>query len=86
MKNLKISFNSNSNSKMLVLSMFGKTVDNEGFIIEADSRRRVLTTDGNEITLKEFGAIKSGSEIFVKEDIASLVDFFHTYLASNDSE
>jgi len=61
-------------AKKFILGLFGKTVDNEGYIVEKDNpAQRVLTANGEEITLRDFAGIRHGSEIFVKKDIVSLV-------------
>ena len=57
-----------------ILDLFGKSVDTEGFIIEKDNpNQRVLSEDGQEVKLKEFGGIKKGSEVFIKNDLISLM-------------
>lgn len=62
------------NSKEEILSCFGKTVDQEGYIIETDDpTMRVITPDGEEITVEEFAGIRKGSEIFIKSDLPSLI-------------
>ena len=60
--------------KKEVLSIFNKTLDGEGFIVEKDNpAQRVLSEDGQEVNIKEFGGIKKGSEIFIKNDLISLM-------------
>lgn len=57
-----------------VLAIFGKIIDGEGFIVEKDNlKQRVLSEDGQEVNIKEFGGIKKGSEIFIKNDLISLM-------------
>lgn len=61
-------------TKLDILSFIDKTVDKEDFIVEkANPSQRVLTFDGEEITQKEFGGVKKGSEVFIKDDIISLL-------------
>lgn len=57
-----------------ILSMFDKTVDKDGFIVEKeDITKRVIASDGKEITLKEFAGIgKDGA--FIKFDLPSLIN------------
>ncbi len=58
-----------------ILDLFGKTVDEEGYIIEKDNpEQRVLTPKGEEILIEEWGGIIKGSEIFVKSDVFSLIE------------
>lgn len=58
-----------------ILEEFDKDIDEEGFIVEADSRERVLTPGGEEVPVSEFGGIAKGSEIFVEDNFASLIDY-----------
>jgi len=58
-----------------ILEGFGKTVDEEGFIIEQESGERVLTPAGEEIEADDLGGIANGSEIFVEDNFASVVDY-----------
>ena len=78
---LNISFEKNQKTKKFVLSFFGKDVDAENYIIESDTHQRDLSSNGQEITLDRFGGIKNGSEIYVKDDIVSIVDFYERFLA-----
>jgi len=61
-------------SKRDVLDLFGKDVDAEGMLIEKGKEQRVLTKEGEEISLDEWGGITKGSEAYVKSDIVSLLD------------
>ena len=61
-------------SKQEILSFFGKTTDSDGYLIEADNpAQRVITPDGEDITLEEFAGIRKGSEIYIKSDLPSLI-------------
>lgn len=62
--------------KKEILESFNKTVDEDGFIVEAaDPTQKVLTPKGEDIRLTEFVGIKRGSEIFIKGDLISLIEF-----------
>jgi hypothetical protein len=62
-------------SKLYVLDIYGKTVDEDGFIVEKESiTQRVLTPNGEEIHLSEWAGIVKGSEEFVKSDAFSLIE------------
>jgi len=62
-------------AKEIILSFFDKVVDDEGFIVEKDDRtQRVITPEGEEMTLEEFGGIRKGSEIFIKSDLPSIIE------------
>ncbi len=81
MQMINIHFSPNKDTKRFVLQLFNKNVDSEGYIVENETKARVLNADGQEIMIEELGAIKKGSEIFVKDDIVSLVRFYEKYLA-----
>jgi len=73
MKISKLTFD--EESKKDVLELYGKTLDEEDFIVEKDNlKQRVLTPKGEEIHLKEWGGIMKGSEAFVKSDTFSLLE------------
>jgi hypothetical protein len=60
--------------KKEILDIFDKTTDEEGFIIEKDiSNQRVLSEDGQEVHINEFGGLRKGSEVFIKNDLISLM-------------
>ena len=64
-----------SSVKKQVLLALGKGVDEEGYLVEKDNpSARILTRDGDEIHIEEFAGVYKGSEIFVKSDIASLIE------------
>ncbi len=65
--------------KLEILSCFNKTVDDSGYIVECDDPgQRVLTPNGEDVALDEFAGIKKGSEIFIKADLPSLIEFLDT--------
>lgn len=58
-----------------LLDLFGKAVDDEGYIVEKDNpEQRVLTPKGEEIKLAEWCGIHKGSEVFIKSDTFSLIE------------
>ena len=60
--------------KKEILDILNKSVDKDDLIVEKDNpNQRVLTFDGEEITLDEFGGVQRGSEVFIKNDIISLM-------------
>ena len=77
---INFTFDNNFNTKKFILGIFDKTIDEEGYIIEKESKKRILGSNGQEITVAEFGSIKNGSEIYVKSGIVSLVEFYEKYL------
>ena len=71
----KISYISfDNNSKEFILGVLGKSVDSEGFIIESDTKVRVLDQGGEPVHIDEFGGVRKGSEIFFKKDLPSVLN------------
>ncbi|OGG11449.1 hypothetical protein A2Z00_05720 [Candidatus Gottesmanbacteria bacterium RBG_13_45_10] len=60
---------------LFVLEAFGKTVNKEGYLVEIETGGYVLSRNGEPILLDEFGGIAKGSELYLKSDIASMIDF-----------
>lgn len=65
-------------SAMFVASAFGKKIDSEGYLIEADTGERVVTREGQEVKAKKFGGVIKGSELYINNDIASLIKLSDT--------
>lgn len=57
----------------LILEAFGKSVNKQGMIVEA-SGEPVLTPEGQELAAANFGGIKKGSEIFIKDDLLGIMN------------
>ncbi len=58
-----------------ILKAFGKKVDTQGCLVETETSQKVLTSKGEEININEFGGITKGSQIYLKSDIVSLINF-----------
>lgn len=57
-----------------ILDLLDKKVDDEGMIVEKDDpEQRVLTFEGQEISVDEFGGVQKGSEVFISDNIVSLM-------------
>lgn len=70
----KISLTFDDSVKEDMLDVFEKKLDSEGFIVEKDNpKQRVLSEDGQEVNISEFGGLKKGSEVFIKKDMISLL-------------
>jgi len=80
---LNITFDNNLATKKFILGIFGKSVDADGYITEKATGKRILGYNGQEITVNEFGGVKNGSEIYIKKDIVSLVEFYSKYLLAS---
>jgi len=62
-------------SKEALMKIMNKGVDSQGFIVEGSNpSERVLTKDGEEIKLEEFAGVRKGSEVFIKNDINSILE------------
>lgn len=73
MKLSQITFNESARKD--ILELYGKSTDDEGFIVEKDNpSQRVLTPNGEEINVKEWGGIRKSSEAFIKNDTFSLIE------------
>lgn len=59
----------------ILLSYFNKGIDKDEYIIEENTKKRVLSFDGTEVPLGNFGGIMIGSEVFIKSDIDSVIKF-----------
>lgn len=62
-------------AKELILSIFNKSVDDEGYIIERDTGERVLSPLGNEVLLEHFAGFAPGSEIVLTDDLPTLLQY-----------
>lgn len=83
----KVSYVSfDGSSKEFILKSLGKAVDNEGFIVEADSHKRVLSQDGEPVHIDDWGGIRKGSEIFFKKDLPSVLDAIKQATVSNNGQ
>ena len=70
--NIKITFD--ESAKIDILSYLDKAIDSEGYIVEKNNpSQRVLTFEGEEILLEEWGGVRKGSEIFFKKNLISLM-------------
>lgn len=58
-----------------ILGAFGKSIDSENNIVDKKSGEKILTQNGDYINIDEFGGIIKGSEIYLKSDIISLINF-----------
>jgi hypothetical protein len=56
-----------------ILAAFGKSINADGIIIETSTGDPVLTPDGEVIDANELGGLKKGSEIFLKDDLYSIM-------------
>ena len=76
---LRITFNNDPKTKEFILGLFKNSVDDENYILD-NKGNRIIDSDRQEMTIDQLGAIKNGSQIYVKENIVSLVGFYRKYL------
>lgn len=62
-----------SHSLPFILRAFDYRIDQDGLIINSKSGEPIQTPEGLELTQDQLGAIKKGSEIFLKDDIYSII-------------
>ena len=61
-------------AKKDILEILDKTTDADGTIVEKDNpSQKVLTFEGDEITLEEFGGVQKGSQVFIRNNLISLI-------------
>jgi hypothetical protein len=57
-----------------VLASFDKTVDENGYVVDGDTGERVQTPSGEELEAEELAIVAHGSELFIDDNFASLVE------------
>lgn len=62
-------------SKKVILQIFGKGVDDQGYIFDLKTNQRVLSPEGDEVLAEDFAGMKKGSEIFITKDLPSLLQY-----------
>ena len=62
-------------SKNIILQLFNKAIDEQGYIFDIKTGVRVLTPQGEEVLGRDFAGIRKGSEIFITKDLPSLIQF-----------
>lgn len=59
-----------------VLEQFGKTLDDDNYIIDEETEERVTSMyKEEEIHIDEFGGVVKGSTEFIKDDYAEIHDY-----------
>ncbi|HEU5187413.1 MAG TPA: hypothetical protein VFT87_02825 [Candidatus Saccharimonadales bacterium] len=69
-----ITFDGSESAKRVILALTGKTVDSEGYVVEVVSGERVVTPHNEELTLENFAGVRPGSEVFITNDLPSLLE------------
>lgn len=69
---IRLTFDKSSREE--VLGYVDKSINVDGLIVEKDNpEQKVLSTDGDEVHIDEFGGVQKGSEVFIKKDLISLM-------------
>ena len=69
-----ITFDNSEHAKRGVLAILGKSVDRDGFIVDAMSGVRVVTPRDEEVHIDNFAGTRKGSEVFITSDLPSLLE------------
>lgn len=69
-----ITFDNTVEGKKAILQLFGKAVDESGYIIEVKSGEKVVSPHNEFILFDDFAGIRPGSEIFITKDLPSLME------------
>lgn len=75
----------NESTKSFILSLFDKSIDDEGYIIEDSTKTRVLTPSGDEVLAKNFAGFTPGSEIVLTKDLPSLLQFASSGVTTSET-
>jgi hypothetical protein len=67
-------FDNSDAAKRAILELLGKSVDDEGYIIEIKTGERVVSPTNQEVALSNFAGIRKGSEIFITNDLPALLE------------
>mgnify|MGYP006882768598 CR=1 FL=1 len=57
-----------------ILPAFGVKIDEEGYVVDKESGDRVETPHGEHVTADELAMVEHGSDVFVDDNFASLVE------------
>jgi hypothetical protein len=68
-----ITYNDSEDAKRAILKIAGKSVDKYGYIID-EKGQRVVAPNGEEVKLENFAGIRPGSEVFITNDLPSLLE------------
>lgn len=58
-----------------LLDLFGTEVDEEGYVVDASTGERALSTDGDPLKADDLGVVGHGSEVLVEDDFTAIVDY-----------
>lgn len=70
-------------TKDFILELFDKEKDSEGFIVEKETGDRVIKPSGEFVRYDDFVGVTPGSEIFLTNDLPSLIKYANREAAEN---
>lgn len=74
----------NREMKDFILDLFDKKKDDEGFIVEKNTGIRVIKPSGEFVKYDDFVGVTPGSEIFLTNDLPSLIKYANREAVEND--
>ena len=57
----------------LILKAFGQRIDEKGIIRDIETGEPIVTPEGDQLNENNFGGIKKGSTLFLKQDLLSAI-------------
>lgn len=64
-----------SSAAKFILDTFGKAVNKDGLIVDRATGELIPSNTHEPIRLEDFAGIANGSEIYLKSDIVSLIEY-----------
>lgn len=61
--------------KEIITKILNKKINDDGIIVNSITEQPVLTTKGSEVHFKDLGIFENGSEIYIKDDLVSLMEY-----------
>lgn len=68
-----------------ILGVFDKKVGDDGYIVEKNTGSRAITPGGDFVSEDNFAAIVPGSEVFVTNDMPSLLKYANREMADGEA-
>ena len=65
----------NNYKKDILAKVLNKEINDEDVLTDKTTGEVVLNAEGETMGIEDFGLFENGSEIFVKKDIASLMEY-----------
>ena len=54
-----------------------KDINEEGNIVDKETKEEVLSPEGTPVNYEDLGVFENSSEVFIKNDIVSLMDYLN---------